>query len=181
MFSHFGATAGRQRPPELAATNWCYSPRKFDEPTELRQGNHDKNHQGSNNSDYRRGGNNMFRGSAQQRAILRRRTLVCSRVRRYRQRRMVLLLSLGGGMRAQRGGWKSRVLQFEPILDGFARDQWRKALSDEASSLSRCNQGTTAKNKKTAKIAKCITPWSTFVRPVPSVIMLMKSVSASRT
>jgi hypothetical protein len=39
-------------------------------------------------------------------------------------------------------------LQFKSILVGFAQDQGRKALSDEASLLSRCHQGATAKNNK---------------------------------
>jgi hypothetical protein len=90
----------RQMPPELPATNRCYSPHKSMNRRKLAAGNLEENRQDANNSDYRRVGCDMFGDSAQQRAVLRGRTLVCRRVRRHRQRRMVLLLSLGGGMRA---------------------------------------------------------------------------------
>src|SRR4029079_17258732 len=45
----------------------------------------------------------------------------------------------------------------------------------------RLHHGTTAKNKKTAKITKCTTPCSTVVRPVPNVITPTKSVKAKRS
>ena len=41
--------------------------------------------------------------------------------------------------------------------------------------------GTTAKNKKTAKMTKCTMPCSTVVRPVPNVIMPRSRVTASKT
>src|SRR5262249_46766237 len=50
---------------------------------------------------------------------------------------MVLLLSLSGGMRAERNCRDSRILQFEPILVGFARgkEYWTFTPSRAARSL----------------------------------------------
>src|SRR5262249_13987801 len=55
---------------------------------------------------------------------------------RDRQRRLVLLLSLSGGMRAERNCWNAWILQFEPILVGFAWDRQRQTFSSSRAAQS---------------------------------------------
>ena len=90
---------------------------------------HGENHQSDGNPDYHCVRRDLFRDSTRERPILRRCTVVRSGVGRHRQCRIVLLLSLSGGTRAERNCWKSRVLQFESVLVGFARGKERRTFT----------------------------------------------------
>src|SRR5580704_9729915 len=81
----------------------------------------DKGDRQTDSRDRHRGGSDVFAGVFQPSPILRRCTLVRGAANRYRLGDMALLLSHGRGMRAQRAGRQSRLVQPQSIFHRLAR------------------------------------------------------------